>query len=104
MKLRRNTDKAGVLLLVLVLLGAAALGLGWWRHAAFATVPLAGIETGDTLLVARGDSLPRVVARLQEEGVRTGPLLQWRLLARQLDADGRLQVGEYALAPGATPQ
>ena len=76
MKLRRNTDKAGVLLLVLVLLGAAALGLGWWRHAAFATVPLAGIETGDTLLVARGDSLPRVVARLQEEGVRTGPLLQ----------------------------
>lgn len=37
MKLRRNTDKAGVLLLVLVLLGAAALGLGWWRHAAFAT-------------------------------------------------------------------
>ena len=29
---------------------------------------------------------------------------QWRLLARQLDADGRLQVGEYALAPGATPQ
>ena len=104
MKLRRNTDKAGVLLLVLVLLGAAALGLGWWRHAAFATVPLAGIETGDTLLVARGDSLPRVVARLQEEGVRTGPLLQWRLLARQLDADGRLQVGEYALTPGATPQ
>ena len=104
MKLRRNTDKAGVLLLVLVLLGAAALGLGWWRHAAFAKVPLAGIETGDTLLVARGDSLPRVVARLQQEGVRTGPLLQWRLLARQLDADGRLQVGEYALAPGATPQ
>ena len=45
-----------------------------------------------------------MVDRLQDAGVRTGPLLHWRLLARQLDADGRLQVGEYALAPGTTPQ
>jgi len=91
-------------LLVLVLLGAGALGLAWWRHNAFAIVPLPGIEAGDTLVVRSGDSLPRVVDRLQAAGVRTGPLLQWRLLARQLDADGRLQVGEYELAPGATPR
>ncbi len=103
MKLRRRSDKAGVLLLILVLLGAGTLGLAWWRHNAFAMVPLAGIKAGDTLVVRSGDSLPRVVDRLQVDGVRTGSQLQWRMLARQLDADGRLQVGEYALAPGATP-
>src|SRR5690606_1053337 len=30
--------------------------------------------------------------------------LEWRLLARQMGAAGRIQVGEYALAPGITPR
>ena len=30
--------------------------------------------------------------------------LEWRLLARELDAAGRLKVGEYALEPGITPR
>jgi len=104
MKFRRGTDKAGLVLLFFVLLGIGALALGWWRHVGFATVPMAGIQAGDTLLVQRGDSLSRVVDRLRAQGVRTGPALQWQLLARQMDAAGRLQVGEYALAPDTTPR
>ena len=104
MKFRRGSDKAGMVLLLFVLLGIGTLALGWWRHVGFATVPMAGIEPGATLVVERGDSLPRVIERLRAQGVRTGPALQWQLLARQMDAAGRLQVGEYALAPGTSPR
>ena len=101
---RRGSDKAGTVLLVLVLLGLAALGWAWWRHEAFSSVPLAGIEDGDTLVVERGDHLPAVLGKLHAMGVRTGPAIQWQLLARQMDAAGRIQVGEYALPAGITPQ
>ena len=104
MKLRRGSDKAGLVLLLFLMLGIGALALGWWRHVGFAAVPMAGIDAGDTLVVERGDSLPRVVERLRAQGVHTGPALQWQLLARQMDAAGRLQVGEYALAPDTTPR
>jgi UPF0755 protein len=104
MKLRRGSDKAGLVLMLLVLLGIGTLALGWWRHTGFATVPMAGIQAGDTLVVERGDSLPRVLERLRAQDVRTGPALQWQLLARQMDAAGRLQVGEYALSPDTTPR
>jgi len=74
-KFRRGSDKAGFVLLLLVMLGIGALALGWWRHIGFAAVPMAGIRQGDTLLVQRGDSLSRVVERLRAQGVRTGNLL-----------------------------
>jgi UPF0755 protein len=45
-----------------------------------------------------------VLARLREAGVRDGHELEWQLLARQLGAAGRIQVGEYALEPGTTPR
>ena len=71
---------------------------------AFADQPVSGIDAGETLVVERGDSLPRVVARLREAGVREGHRLEWQVLARQLGAAGRIQVGEYALEPGTTPR
>src|SRR3546814_5514458 len=35
---------------------------------------------------------------------RSGHDLEWQLLARQLEAAGRIQVGEYPLEPGTTPR
>lgn len=95
---------AARVLLVLVMLGIGAMAWGWWRHTAFSTVPMGGVEEGDTLLVERGDHLPAVLDKLHAMGVRTGPAIQWQLLARQMSADGRIQVGEYALPKGITPQ
>ena len=90
---------------VLLLLAAGiAAGWLWQRYSAFADQPVSGIDAGETLVVERGDSLPRVVARLREAGVREGHRLEWQVLARQLGAAGRLQVGEYALDPGTTPR
>ena len=90
---------------VLLLLAAGiAAGWLWQRYTAFADQPLSGIGTGETLVVERGDSLPRVVARLREAGVREGHRLEWQVLARQLGAADRLQVGEYALEPDTTPR
>ena len=83
--------------------GAAAFFL-YDRYTGFADAPLAGIEEGETLRVERGDSFRRVLARLRESGVRDGHDLEWQALARQLGADARMQVGEYALEPGMTPR
>jgi UPF0755 protein len=93
-------------LLVLVLLVALAAAGAWlWqRYTGFADAPLSGIETGDTLVVERGDSLPKVIARLRDSGVDAGHRLEWQALAKQLGAAHKLQVGEYALEPGMTPR
>ncbi|HEY0662734.1 MAG TPA: endolytic transglycosylase MltG [Lysobacter sp.] len=85
---------------MVVAIGAAAFW-AWQRYTSFADAPMTGIETGETLLVERGDSLPVVLRKL---GVRAGEQIEWRALARQLGAAGRLQVGEYALEPGTSPR
>jgi len=92
------------ILWVLVIVAVVAGAWTWQRYQGFAKAPLPGIETGDSLLVARGDSLDSVLRKLQAEGVRTGEPLQWKLLARKLGASGKLQVGEYALEPGIDPE
>lgn len=86
-----------------VLAGAAAYWL-YERYTGFADTPLSGIEAGAALQVERGDSFRRVLGRLREAGVRDGHDLEWQLLARELGADARVQVGEYALEPGMTPR
>ena len=95
------------IVLVLFVLSALAAGAaGWWAwsgYQRFANAPLAGVEAGDNLVVERGDTLPRVVARLRTQGIDAGRDLEWRLLARQLATGGRIQVGEYALEPGISP-
>jgi UPF0755 protein len=90
---------AFVFLMVLVVGGY----LAYQRYAGFAEAPLAGLSRGESVVVAPGDSLARVVAKLRDAGVATGSAAQWQLLARQLGAAGRIQVGEYALEPGTTP-
>jgi UPF0755 protein len=90
----------------LLLLVAAVLAGGWYwqRYKSFADAPLAGIEAGDSLVVQRGDSLGSVLRKLDEAGIATGDRLQWQVLARELGAAGKLQVGEYALQADASPR
>ena len=93
--------------LIFVLLLAALAAGGWWlwqRYAGFADAPLSGLEPGETLVVESGDSFAGVLSKLRAAGVREGEKLEWQVLARQLGAAGKLQVGEYALAPGMTPR
>src|SRR5690606_25363097 len=92
----------GVLFVVLVLAGGAA-AWGWNHYQRFADGPA---WTGEptSVRIERGDGLRTVVARLREAGVAAGHDLEWRMLARQIDAAGRLKVGEYALEPGITPR
>jgi len=91
-------------LLLVVVVALLAGAWAWQRQRGFADGVLDGIEAGSSLVVARGDSLDAVLRKLREAGVDTGERLQWQLLARELDAAGRLQVGEYALDAGTTPR
>lgn len=102
---RRSFGRISSGFLLLLLLAAAAAGFWLWqRYTSFADAPLSGLEAGETVMVARGDSLPVVVRKLRDAGVREGDLIEWRALAKQLGAAGKLQVGEYALEPGTSPR
>ncbi|MEO6365166.1 MAG: endolytic transglycosylase MltG [Luteimonas sp.] len=86
------------------LLGGFAAFLLWQRYEGFAGMRLTGIEAGETLVVEPGDSFKKVLRKLRRIGVSEGHELEWQALARQLGAAGKIQVGEYALAPGSTPR
>jgi UPF0755 protein len=94
----------GLLFVATALLAGA---LGYWaasRYLGFADAPLAGLQAGDSVQVERGDSFAAVLDKLHAAGVAGGQDVEWQLLARQLGAAGKLQVGEYALDPGTTPR
>ena len=91
--------------LLLVLIAAAvAAGVCWQRFKAFADAPLAGVTPESSLIVTRGDTLPKVLRKLDAQGITTGDPLLWRLLARESGTRGHLQVGEYALTAQTTPR
>ncbi|NUS38528.1 MAG: endolytic transglycosylase MltG [Lysobacter sp.] len=100
-KRKRRSSLGALVFLVLLAVGGY---LAWQRYAGFADAPLAGVSRGESINVVAGDSLSRVVERLRAAGVATGNVAEWQLLARQLGAAGRIQVGEYALEPGTTPR
>ena len=97
----RNIIVACVLLVAIAAAGGAWL---WQRYTGFADRPIAGLQAGDTVQVASGDSFPGVLRKLRAAGVEQGEDLEWRALARQLGVAGSLQVGEYALDPGLSPR
>ena len=101
---RKRKRHFGVLFLLLMMAAGASAFWVWQRYTGFADVPLSGIEAGESVVIERGDSLPVVLRKLREAGISDGEVLEWRVLARQLGADGRLQVGEYALEPGTSPR
>ena len=97
----RNLFIAG---LVLLALAAASSAWLWQRYTGFSDQPIAGLQAGDTVQVASGDSFPSVLRKLRELGVEEGSDLQWRVLAKQLGAADSLKVGEYAMEPDTTPR
>ena len=101
---RKSKRRFGVLFLLLMMAAGASAFWVWQRYSKFADAPLAGIEAGESVVIEPGDSLPVVLRRLREVGISDGEVLEWRLLARQLGADGKLQVGEYALDATASPR
>ncbi len=100
----KKKRRFGLLFVFSALLAGVAAYVLWQRYTGFADAPVSGIEAGETLLVERGDSFPQVLRKLRATGVSDGQDVEWQLLAKQIGAAGRLQVGEYALQPGATPR
>lgn len=93
------------LVLLLLALAAAAAGAWWWqKYHGFADRPLAGVQTQEAVEITPGDSFAAVLRKLRAQGVKEGSDIEWQLLARQLDAAGKLKVGEYGIAPGTTPR
>lgn len=90
-------------LLAMFVAGAAAWG-AWTHYQRFAGTPLEGLQADGVIGVERGDTFATVLRRLRDAGVLAGHDLEWRLLARDLGAAGRIQVGDYALVPGTTPR
>lgn len=101
---RKPKRRFGGFLLLLFLAVAGAGYWAWQRYAEFAYTPMPGIAIGDSVVVESGDSLLVVLRKLRAAGIETGESLQWRALARQLQAAGKLQVGEYPLDPKTTPR
>ncbi len=103
---RKRQSRFRFFALLLLVLGLLAAGAGFWayqRYASFADAPMHGVQAGETFTVASGDSLPIVLRKLHALGI-TGTDIEWRALARELGAAGKLQVGEYALEPGMSPR
>ena len=96
-----------IIVVAFALVLAAAIGAGVWLwrdYHGFADQPLEGVRSGESVEIVSGDSFPAVLRKLREKGITQGRNMEWQLLARELDAAGRLKVGEYALEPGTTPR
>lgn len=101
--MRALFKKLFVLTLLVAVLAAVAGGLAWRHFQAFSTAPLL-VPEGATLVVSRGDSFVQVLAKLRAVGISEGHDLEWKLLAMQMEAMPRLQVGEYALQDTLSPR
>lgn len=91
------------LLLILVLALLAAGWLAWRHYTVFIAQPMHGLRDNQQVSVGKGSALPQLLRKLRAAGVGQGFDVEWQLLARQLGAAGKLQVGDYALKNGMTP-
>ncbi|MDO4708853.1 MAG: endolytic transglycosylase MltG [Pseudomonadota bacterium] len=93
-----------ILLLLLPVLLALLVAAGYYRLNHFANAALPGLGADARLQVEPGDSFRSVLGKLRAAGIHSGHDLEWMLLARRTGAAGKIQVGEYALTPGISPQ
>lgn len=107
-KFHSGTNSSGRgLRLVFVATALIAGVMAYWlfdRYGRFADEPVPGLQADASLVVAHGDNFASVLRKLHEQGMPADRDTEWQLLARQLGAASRLQVGEYALRPGITPR
>ena len=90
-------------LLFLVVLSAVVGYLYYANVLGFAEQPLAS-DAPREVIVEPGDGFNTVLAKLRKAGVSEGSDWQWRVLGKLSGAAGRIQVGEYEIAPDATPR
>jgi UPF0755 protein len=89
--------------LFLVVLSAVVGYLYYANVLGFADQPLAS-DAPREVIVEPGDGFNTVLAKLRKAGVSEGSDWQWRVLGKISGAAGRIQVGEYEIAPDATPR
>lgn len=91
---------------VFLILLFAVLAVAWlaWRHyTTFVGQRFSGLKDEQRINVGKGNAMPQLLRKLRAVGVQQGYEAEWQLLARQLGAAGKLQVGEYAVKNGMTP-
>jgi UPF0755 protein len=84
-----------------LLAGVAAAIVGYVHYHRFTNTPIGGHDA--KVNIERGESLQRVINSLRDAGVVAGNDLEWQLLAARMGVRSKMQVGEYAIAPGMTP-
>lgn len=104
MRPRNQGGRFRIFAALCALIAGFAAYILWHQFVAFTNAPMQGVEAGETVVVEQGDSFAAVLGKLRAAGIRDGHDVEWQLLARQLKAAGRIQVGEYALEPGQSPR
>ncbi|HVN43442.1 MAG TPA: endolytic transglycosylase MltG, partial [Steroidobacteraceae bacterium] len=98
MRARSRSRLRAALAVVALLAAVATVAFLDWRGTPLATGP-----TGTTVEVARGEPLAAVARDLARQGVLGHP--RWFVAyARVLHVDAKVRAGEYAIAPGTTPE
>ena len=87
----------------LLLLAGLAAAIAAWDFQRFTATPLAIDPAPAAFRVDAGDGLSRILPKMRAAGIRGGMDWQWKLLAMRKGMAGRIHVGDYEIADGATP-
>ena len=101
--LMRKRVLLSVLSALVLLAVTAVVVYGWLDYRRFAQTPLTVTAAGQSIDVARGETLRDVVGELRTRHFSHAREWYWRVLAGQLRVAGRMHAGEYALPAGITP-
>jgi UPF0755 protein len=100
----RGRARPRALLLIVLLVLAGALILGWNDFRRFSNAPLNVTAQGESIDVSRGSSFRNIIGELRRRHLTDANSVYWRVLAEQMRVAGKLHAGEYALPVGITPR